>query len=630
MVHRALANPTDALHDSASRERASWLPPVIIVVAILATFWVVSTAEFTAGDDQTNLTGNRYLNPPTWNSLVYFWAHPYAREYIPLSYTVWWVLARVAGLDVPDAHGVWLNPYVFHSANLLLHIAACLVVYQLLRWLTRRSWAACGGTLLFAVHPLQVEPVAWATGLKDLLSGLLSLVALWQYVGFAAGDLATEPDNSDSTPSDARQRAWHYAIATAALVAAMFAKPSATSVPVLALIIDRFILRRPWRRIAAALALWAIVAGVFIGIGLLAQPVQVLAGIQPWNRALIAGDSLAFYLQKFCAPLQLATRYPHSARIILSSWQLKVAWLAPAALLTAAWLLRRRFPWLLAGALIFAVAPLPVLGFVPFEYQRISTVADRYVYVAMLGPSLALAFALAARQFKGAPLLPRRLAGACAAGLIVVLAMLSAAQARHWQNSELLYAQVLERDPSNDIAYGVLARDALLNDRPGDAVKYAQRAFELGPDNLDNEMFLGQALEAQDRYSEAAVIFLDAVQRYPRNVQALISLAEALAAGSHPDAAIAACRKALSLDPGNAAAHRDLAMLLVGEHQNQQALAEAAEAVRLEPSVAINHMIYGKALALVGRQAEADQQFSAARALDPNSTAGADSPRTNH
>ena len=143
-------------------------------------------------------------------------------------------------------------------------------------------------------------------------------------------------------------------------------------------------------------------------------------------------------------------------------------------------------------------------------------------------------------------------------------------------------------------------------------------------------MFLGQILEGQDRHTEAAAIFLYTVQRDPNNVVALISLAEALAGSGHPDAAIAACRKALSLDPGNATAHRDLAMLLVGQHQNQQALAEAAEAVRLEPSVASNHMIYGKALAMVGRQAEADQQFAAAHGLDADSTAGADSPKTNH
>lgn len=620
MVRRAVSKPRERVTDPPSQPKAGWLPPLVIVLAVLATFWVVCTAEFIGGDDQANLTENRYLNPPTVSSLAYLWAHPYAHEYIPLSYTVWWVLVRVAGLDVPDAHGVWLNPYVFHSANLLLHIATCLVVYHLLRLLTGRTWAACGGALLFAVHPLQVEPVAWATGLKDLLSGLLSLIALWQYVRFAQLDLWGRADNSSPTAPSGQRRRWHYGVATAALLAAMFAKPSATAVPVLALIADRLILHRPWRRIAAALVPWAMVSGAFIAVGMLAQPVEGAVNIPVWARPLIAGDSLAFYLEKLCVPLGLATRYPHSANIVLASWQLKVAWLAPVALLAVAWALRRRWPWLLAGALIFAAAPLPVLGLVPFHYQRLSTVADRYVYVAMLGPSLALAFALAAYQ-NVAPMLLRLTSATFVAGLIALLAALSARQARFWQNAQLLYQRVLEIDPSSEVAYAALARDALSNNRPLEAERLARRAFELAPGNADNETFLGQVLEAENRHAEAAAILVDAVGRHPDNVPAIMSLADELANSGHPDQAMVLCRRALALDPANATAHRDLAMLLVGEHQNQQAVAEAAEAVRLEPAKAINHLVYGKTLGLLGRQSEADQQFAAARALDPNSAA---------
>lgn len=618
MAARAPITASESASIPLARTKTSWVPPVLIVLAILATFWTVCTAEFTSGDDQENLTANEYLNPPTFSSLVHFWAHSSADEYFPLSYTVWWLLVRVAGLDVPDANGVWLNPYVFHSANLLLHMGVALVAYQLLRLLTRRMWAACAGALLFAVHPLQMEPVAWATGLKDLLSGLLSLIALWQYVRFAQSDLHADPDDSHSQRAGGRRKWWHYGVATAALVAAMFAKPSAVSVFLLALILDAVMLRRPWRRIAAALAPWAIVSATFIGIGMLVQPGQSAPNIPLWARPLIACDSLAFYLEKLCLPVRLATRYPHSANLVLASWQFKVAWLVPVALLGLFWALRRRAPWLLAGSLIFAAAPLSVLGLVPFQYQRISTVADRYVYVAMLGPSLALAGALATQRFRRSPVWLRSLSGACIVGAIGLLAFLSARQARVWQNSDSLYGQVLELDPSNDIAWVVLAKDALEDNRLAEAERYVRHACELAPDNPDHAVFLAVVLEAENRSSQAINVLMETLRRHPDNVSTMLNLADALANNGHSEQAMVFCRGAISLDPENATAHRYLAMLLLEKHENQQAVAEAAEAVRIEPSVAINHLVYGKTLSVIGRQSEADRQFSEAHALDPN------------
>lgn len=618
MAARAPITASESASIPLARTKTSWVPPVLIVLAILATFWTVCTAEFTSGDDQENLTANEYLNPPTFSSLAHFWAHPYAHVYIPLTDTVWWVLVRVAGLNVPDANGIWLNPYVFHSANLLMHIGVCLVVYQLLRLLTGRTSAACAGALLFALHPLQVESVAWATGMKDLLSGLLSLIALWQYLRFAQDDPRASSGRSQSRENGGRTRWWHYGAATAALLAALLAKPSAVSIPVLALILDRVMLRRPWRQIAAALAPWVAVSAAFVGIGMLAQPVEGRVNLPLWARPLVAGDSLAFYLEKLCMPIRLATRYPHSVDVVLASWRLKVAWLAPAALLAVAWFLRRRAPWLLAGTLIFAAAPLPVLGLVPFVYQRLSTVADRYVYVAMLGPSLALAGALATDRFTRFPVWLRSLSGACIVGAIGLLAFLSARQARVWQNSDSLYGQVLELDPSNDIAWVVLAKDALEDNRLAEAERYVRHACELAPDNPDHAVFLAVVLEAENRSSQAINVLMETLRRHPDNVSTMLNLADALANNGHSEQAMVFCRGAISLDPENATAHRYLAMLLLEKHENQQAVAEAAEAVRIEPSVAINHLVYGKTLSVIGRQSEADRQFSEAHALDPN------------
>jgi Tfp pilus assembly protein PilF len=597
--------------------------PALIVLAIVATFGPVCGHEFTNWDDKLNVTHNPHLNPPTMAGLASFWRQAYEHEYIPLSYTAWWLLARVARVDTPDAAGIWLNPYIFHIANLLLHIGVCLVVYQLLRLLTGRHWAACGGALLFALHPLQVEAVAWVTGLKDLLCGLLSMIALWQYVLFARGTSAGMAADDHAAAGTARR--WHYAAATVALMAAMLAKPSAVTVPIIAIAIDWLILRRHWRRVAVAIVPWVFISAAFTAIGILAQPVSAADAGPVWARPLIAADALAFYLGKLLLPIHLAAVYPHSEQQVLASPLISLTGLVPVALGVIAWAFRRRAPWFAAAAIIFVAGVLPVLGLVPFEFERISTVSDRYVYVGMLGPSLAIAFVLAWLQSRQLPRMSRWV-GAGFAGGLAALAVLSARQERYWHDSTTLFTRVLELDPRNDVAYCNLAADALEYGRPDQAAVFARRAVELYPARPSNGITLGIALQRLGRHAEAAAEFLKVVKANPSNVVALTNLASELALGGHVEAAIGLCRNAIRLEPQFPDAHRMLATLLLGQHKNGEALPEAAEAVRLDPSVAANHLTYGKVLAATGRQADAEQQFAIAHAIDPGELDASQAP----
>jgi hypothetical protein len=186
-----------------------------LVIVTVAALWPVCGNEFVSWDDGKNVFENARLNPVTTEGVLYFWGHPYEYEYIPLSYTVWAGLALIARVS-PDSAGISLNPYVFHSANLMLHLAAVLAAYQLLRIFTGKVWASAAGALLFALHPIQVEAVAWVTGLKDVLCGSLSLLALWQYVLFARSTpVGTRLPN--------RSRAIHYGVATVAFMLALLA-----------------------------------------------------------------------------------------------------------------------------------------------------------------------------------------------------------------------------------------------------------------------------------------------------------------------------------------------------------------------------------------------------------------------
>lgn len=611
--------------------RAPWAAPALIAVAILATFWSVCSHDFTNWDDQLNVTDNPHLNPPTTDGLAYFWGQAYTHEYIPLSYTAWWLLAQVARLDAPDAQGIWLNSYVYHTANLLLHLGVSLAVYQLLRLLTGRRWAACGGALLFALHPLQAEAVAWVTGLKDLLCALFSILALRQYVLAARmdGTAAGEGDQADR-PAGLTSRRRHYVAGTAALIAAMLAKPSAVTVPVMALAIDWLILQRQWRKIALAITPWAIISVAFTAIGILAQPGGIIDTGPVWSRPLIAGDSLAFYLGKLFLPVGLSAVYHHSVHDVLAGRAVWTAWLAPVAMAGIAWAVRRRAPWFTAAAIIFLAAVLPVLGLLPFEYERISTVADRYVYLGMLGPSLAVAFALSWLRSLQSPLPARWAAVGCALAL-VPLAVLSAAQAGYWHDSKTLFTHVLKVDPASDIAYCNLATVALTSNRPAEAERLAARAIALDPERVNNRITRGLALVRLGRRDEAGNEFRKAYQVDPTNVVVLTNLAADFDRRGDSEQALALSRDAIRVDPEFADGHRALAIILSKRHQNHEAVREAGEAVRLDPGQAINHLVYGKLLELTGHRAQAAQQFSAVKALTPEAVeTGGASPRDSH
>src|SRR5688500_1925594 len=341
-----------------------WPQRLLIVAAVLAALGRLGCHEFTGWDDPGTIHQNPSFNPPTLPKVAWYWTAWGERApmglYVPLTYTFWGALAEVAYLKVPDPTGIRLNPYVFHGANLALHVLSTLVVFELLRRLVPHAWAAMAGALLWGLHPVQVEPVGWASGTKDVLCGLLSMVALLEYVNFARGD-------PDPPAASRRTRALHYALGLLAFVGAVLSKPTGLVVPFIALAIHVFCLRRPLLRSAAALAPWFVVAVPFAVVAKLTQVTLGMEAGPLWQRALIATDALAFYLWKLIWPFSLGVDYGRRPSRVLEEGWLYYTWLAPAAVALALMLWRRRAPALVAAGVIFVAGVLPVLGFVTFQ-----------------------------------------------------------------------------------------------------------------------------------------------------------------------------------------------------------------------------------------------------------------------
>ena len=416
---------------------------LLLALLYLAVFGAVCRQSFVAWDDDINVYHNPYLNPATAANTLHFWTSttlgPNATAYRPVVYTVYAQIAHfaVVPVRVNEFGPIALNPLPFHVVSLCIHIVNVLLVFGLLRRLIRgHDWAAGTGAALFAFHPVQTEAVAWVTGLTDLLGATFTLLALGLYLRWAAGGKWT-----------------HIAGATACFILALLSKPSAVTLPLMAIAIDYFLLGRHWRFWIKPLSFWLGLSAAAIGTAHLAEHVTLAGVVTPWYlRPLIAGDALAFYCGKLLWPVHLGIDYGRSPGVVLAGGKVWLTALVPAALGAAVWVLRKRVPWLAASILLFALALLPVLGLVPFRFQTYSTVADRYLYTALFGPALALACGLAHLP----KLLPPRavLAVGSACGLILMLLCFgSALQVTTWQNSYSLFQTALETNPCSWMAH---------------------------------------------------------------------------------------------------------------------------------------------------------------------------------
>ncbi len=445
----------------------SWLYVLLLAACTLSVYGRILGHDFVAWDDDGHITENPRLDPISWPSLVRFWREPFFGHYVPLSYTLFTAEARLARSHRDEFGKQHFKPAIFHAGSLLLHLGCVLLAYRLLMMILDEPTAACLGALFFALHPLQVESVAWISEQRGLLAGLFTFLALMAWLKFDAG----RPEKRGGTG--------YYLLATAAYVAALLAKPSAVCVPLLAAALDVFLLRRSWRVTAAALLPWAAAAAVMMIVTRREQPASMLSYLPPpWTRPLIAGDALQFYLARIVWPFGLIAQYPRAPLIVLRDEWIYFAWIVPALVLLACWRYRDRGPWMLCTAWFVAVL-LPVLGLTPFAYQHFSTVADRYAYLAVFAPALAAAWWVAQN-----PSGWRRHAMAV---LLCLLAALSFQQAGHWRDTEALFAHTLRHNPCSDVAHGNWGAELLRRGRYPEGAPRVGRGLSTEPQIRDRE-----------------------------------------------------------------------------------------------------------------------------------------------
>jgi len=537
-----------------------WLPPAALAALVLLVFWPARNFPFVGFDDAGHLFANPYLQPASVKNALGFWVEPRNNIYMPLVFTLWSALAMA--VQHGGASSLRDAAWMFHRANIAVHTLNVLLVYSILLALLERTknapprrarWAAFAGALLFAWHPLQVEPVAWASGMKDLLCGFFALTALRAYLAYFFGGAKSKP---------------LYCAALAAYGLALLAKPTAAALPFIKLALDLWMLRRP-PRLALRWALeWLVMAIPFVILNGIVQPTSHLDTLAPWwARPLIAADSLSFHLYHLLFPFRLGLDYGRTPQLILSSGWTCVLWIFPIGL--AACLLRRAESGVYgAASAVFAAWILPDCGLVSFQHQLFSTVADRYAYLSILGAGLALAHWLNARTG------PRKnVAAGAAAVLLLLLGARARAQLGFWKDTETMYRHALDVNPGSIIFNDGMGSLLWRAKRLKEAESHYQAALKTLPTYGLSRNHLGDLYLAQGRIP-------DARDQYIRTLNSLNSAdvayarvrlgVAALLLGKR-DEAMRQNLEALKADPKCAAALNAIGDIYAREGAGQQA-----------------------------------------------------------
>jgi tetratricopeptide (TPR) repeat protein len=531
----------------------------IFLLVLLAYIPVLRTAGF-IWDDPQYITGNPLLR--TWPGLLAIWIHPSALpQYYPLVHTTFWIEYHISGL----------HPFLFHLDNILLHALASVLLWRALARLNVPApWLAAA---IFALHPVQVESVAWPTERKNVLSLVFYLLSFHSYLNFL----------NRSRPKD-------YAVSLLLFTAALLSKSVTCSLPAAILLILYWKNGRiKIRDVLPLLPFFALGAAMAFVTSRL-EATHVGATGPEWNftfldRCLIATRSLWFYATKLAWPHPLIFIYP---RWIGMNFQQRPSLilfpLSAVTLIASLWLLRNRIgrgP--LVALLFFAGTLVPALGFINLYPMRYSFVADHFQYHASIGLIVLAAVAI------------RRLRSLGCALILAALITLTWRQGYLYQNQLVLWTDVTQRNPTSWMAWGNLGDEyAALSNRPDlppsqrDADRAQARAdysklYELAPDQPLAHLKWGIVKEYDNDLPAAQSEFAQALQLEPQFTIAMNSMGMLLMRENKIDDAIVYYQKALSLDPGYAEARVHYADALMAQGHTDRALAEYLEAAARRP-----------------------------------------------
>jgi tetratricopeptide (TPR) repeat protein len=528
-----------------------------IVLFIFAAYSHVVECGFLICDDTTHVTENPVvLNGLAWDSVKKAFTTPLVSLWIPLTWVSFMADVSVFGLSAR----------AMHVENVLLHAVNAVLLFVLLKRATLRFWPSAAVVMLFGLHPINVESVAWITERKNVLCLFFGLLSLNLYASYAQ-----------------RSSRAAYLGALALFGLALLAKPMLVPLPAGLLLLDIWPLKRldwaNWRRRALEKVPFLLVA-----IGASAMAMQASLGrtsavtfdqLPLSARVSNALVSYATYLHQLVWPTDLCVIYPHPQ--VIEWLKAGISAIVLIGITLAAWRLRRQFPYVLVGWLWFLGMLAPMIGLVQVGTQAR---ADRFTYAAQIGIFVAAVWLIADLWGARSRRFPTYISAVVGAGLMI----LTLRQVEYWTNGVTLFEHTIAVAHRNPLAH---ANAGLARAQLGDyesAVSHYKTSLGFAPTNPKLWNQLALTLIQLNRNAEAAEAARQAVAQAPGFTAARFNLATACERSGDDSNAIVEYRELAQREPAMVIAHLRLGMLLAKRGEIEAATQSVKEAARLRPN----------------------------------------------
>jgi len=545
----------------------------LIVLLAFVVYFPILKSDFVSIDDPVLITKNPILR--TAEGLKAIWLDPRSQPlYCPIVSTAFWIQYHLWGLQ----------PAGYHITNILFHAASAIVLLLILMRLSvPGAWLA---SLIFLIHPLQVESVAWVAELKNILSGFFSLISVWIFFRF------NPPDEKQSEPGS------HifYAIALFLFFCALLSKPTASTVaPALLLVYW-------WKRGRIIPQDILYIAPMFIlGVmmGLLAiwieSSLNIMEGLNAGNqgsnnisiieRVLIAGHAIWFYVSKIFWPVHLTCFY--------SRWKINPTALSQyfypitaIIVIVSLWLRRNKIgrgP--ITAVLIFAGVLAPFLGFIDYSTMWYSFATDHFQYMACIG-LIVLASASGVELFGKFGQNLERIGQTSATLVILSLSLLSFKQGNFYKHSENLLINNIKISPDSPVAQANIGLSYYQKGQLDKAISYYREAIRLWPGYGEAQNNLGIALMTEGKLEDAAPYFYESLKTNPKKAMVHFNLGYTLAQMGKLDDALVEFNAGLALEPQSAEARYNLGNVYLLKGNLDAAIQQYMEALRIKPNYA--------------------------------------------
>ena len=574
----------------------------LLIIAILAVYWPVLNHEFVRYDDDKYVTENPNVKRGiTRESVVWAFKKPH--------FHMWHPLTSLSHLLDCELFG--LNPTWHHLVNLLLHVAGTLLLFGIMKRITDAVWPSLFVAAAFALHPLNVESVAWIAERKNVLSALFWMLTIAVYIRYTA-----------------RPAIGRFLLVVLVFALATLTKPMVVTLPFVLLLLDYWPLGRlQWpgriglqdsskpqvkQRIANRVSIWRLLLEktplflLTIGLSAVTYIAQQKGGVMsdlgnvPLKyRAANALVSYVTYIQKMVWPSRLAVFYPHPFDK-LPLWRVIISALLLLIVTIAVVLLIRRRKYLAVGWFWYIGILVPVIGLVQVGAQAR---ADRYTYLPFIGLFMIIAWGLkdllAGWRYRSIAL------GAAALAALLALSICTRMQLRHWKNNEALFEHAINVTGDNFIMNNNYANILGTTGQFEKAIYHFNKALRLRPDSPQVHSNLGNALRRINRFDEAIMHYEQAIKLKPDLAEAHYNLAVSYAGQGRFDDAILKYKDALQFRPNDVDTLSNLGFVLAQKRQFDQAVEYYKKALDLEPDHVITHGRLGLALAAVNRIDEA-------------------------